>query len=118
MRPMRQRGLTLLKTGEGQGQRYPPIPRSYMGEGNARHARTAWWVARWLYLTRVRLEVMHESATSDCGYGGDYNRRVAGRASPLFHFAWDEAPGGVRSPGKMGVHPPQTPPGGRPVLSL
>src|SRR2546426_8114770 len=83
-----------------------------MGEGNARHARTAWWVARWLYLTRVRLEVMHESATSDCGYGGHYSRRVAGRASLLIHVEWHEPPGDGRSGGDDGVRRAEPPPGG------
>src|SRR2546428_5843564 len=103
MRPMRQRGLTLLKTGEGQGQRYPPIPRSYMGEGNARHARTAWWVARWLYLTRVRLEVMHESATSDCGYGGHHSPPVAVRGFHFFYVEGGAAGGGGPAGGGEGV---------------
>src|SRR2546428_5136599 len=81
-----------------------------MGEGNARHARTAWWVARWLYLTRVRLEVMHESATSDCGYGGHHNPRVACRGSPLFSVEWHEPPGDCPSPGDDDVRPPERPP--------
>src|SRR3989449_6597011 len=81
-----------------------------MGEGNACHARTAWWVARWLYLTRVRLEVMHESATSDCGYGGHYSRRVAGRASHLIHVEWHEPRGDVRSGEDDGVRRPERQP--------
>src|SRR2546422_2856623 len=83
------------------------------GEGNARYGRTAWWVARWLYLTRVRLEVMHESATSDCGYGGHFIPRVAGPASHLIYVERHEPPGDVPSGGDDGVHRPERQPGAK-----
>src|SRR2546428_9321377 len=44
------------------------------------------------YLTRVRLEVMYESATSDCGYGGHYSRRVAGRTRRLRARSGEDTP--------------------------
>src|SRR2546428_3956573 len=82
---------------------YPsPSPQGKIG-----HRRSVLWVSPDRVCRGEALEVMYESASTDCGYGGRHSRGGVWRASHLIYFEWGASRGEGRSSGDDGVRWPE-----------